>query len=207
MNRMGGGARVGLGVGFAVLASSLLYLWTVETTRANLHLWGPKDDYYNLLVRGFAKGHLFMDVKPDPALLALPIRERPGYAPFLLDASLYQDRYYLYFGIAPALVVYLPYFLLTGQGFPEAGAALLFALAGMVFSILWWNEARRRFFPHLGAVWGALSVFALSIGSGVLSTLRRPLFYEVAITSGFAFVMLSLWAFQRATDKNSLGLR
>jgi hypothetical protein len=190
--------RVAVAVGLAFTVSVLLYLWTVDTTKAGLRLWGEKRDYYNLLTRGLRKGHLYMDAAPDPALLALPPSDRPGNAPFMLDASLYRDRYYLYFGIVPAALLYLPYYAATGQGFPEAGAAVVFASAGLIFSVLWWNEVRRRYFPSLGGVWAAGSVLALSIGSSVLSTLRRPLFYEVAISAGYAFMMLSLWAFLRA---------
>jgi len=91
---------------FALAASVLFYAWTTSTTGYRLELRGAKQDYYNLLVRGFLKGHLYMDAAPDPALLALPPNERPGNAPFMLDASLYRDRYYLYFGVAPAVLAW-----------------------------------------------------------------------------------------------------
>ncbi len=198
MSFLGPRSRVALAVTLSLAASILFYFWTVESTHTGLKLEGAKRDYYNLLVQGFRKGHLYMDVAPDPALLALPAKERPGYAPFLLDASLYQNRYYLYFGVVPALALYLPYALLTGQGLPEAGAALIFASAGLIFSALWWLEARKRFFPSSGPLWAAISLLALSVGTAIPSTLRRPLFYEVAIAAGYAFTMLSLWAFLRA---------
>ncbi|HXQ82326.1 MAG TPA: hypothetical protein VN775_13495 [Opitutaceae bacterium] len=183
---------------FALAASVLFYAWTTSTTGYRLELRGAKQDYYNLLVRGFLKGHLYMDAAPDPALLALPPNERPGNAPFMLDASLYRDRYYLYFGVAPAVLLYLPYAVLTGQGLPEAGAALFFASAGLLFATLWWLEVRRRFFPGSGGAWTLVSILGIAIGSAVPSTLRRPIFYEVAITAGYAFMMMALWAFARA---------
>ena len=39
-------------VGLALALSVSLYLWTVESTKAGLHFWGQKQDYYNLLTRG-----------------------------------------------------------------------------------------------------------------------------------------------------------
>lgn len=182
----------------ALAASVLFYAWTVSTTGYRLEFLGPKRDYYNLLAQGFRKGHLYMDAAPDPALLALPPSERPGNAPYLLDASLYRDRYYIYFGVVPVVVLYLPYAALTGQGLPEAAAALFFASAGLVFATLWWFDARRRLFPGSGGAWAFASILGISIGSAVASTLRRPIFYEVAITAGYAFMMLSLWAIARA---------
>lgn len=188
----------GAAAAFALAVSVIFYTWTVSTTGYRLEFRGPKQDYYNLLAQGFRKGHLYMNAAPDPALLALPASERPGNAPFLLDASLYRGRYYLYFGVVPVVALYLPYAALTGQGLPEAGAALFFASAGLVFATLWWFEARGRLFPGSGAAWALVSILGIAIGSAVPSALRRPIFYEVAITAGYAFMMLALWAFTRA---------
>ena len=180
------------------LGVACFYFWTVESASANLNLSGQKGDYYNLLVDGFADGHLYMKADPDPRLLALPPAERPGNAPFKLDASLYQGRYYLYFGVSPVMLLYLPYVLLTGHDMPEALAAVIFMLAGFGFATVWWWEVRRRFFPHLGAVWVLLGVLAIGLCTAVPSTLRRPMFYEVAIGAGYAFTTLALWAVTRA---------
>src|SRR5271157_449715 len=182
----------------AAVGALAFMAWTVSTTGYRLEFRGPKQDYYNLLAQGFRKGHLYMDAAPDPALLALTPSERPGNAPYLLDASLYRDRYYIYFGVVPVVLLYLPYAALTGQGLPEAAAALFFASAGLVFATLWWFDARRRLFPGSGGAWAFASILGISIGSAVASTLRRPIFYEVAITAGYAFMMLSLWAIARA---------
>jgi len=187
-----------LAAALAFALSVLFYFWTISTSGYGLEFRGPKQDYYNLLVQGFRNGHLYMNAAPDPALLALPAKERPGNAPFMLDASLYRDRYYLYFGVVPAALLYLPYAALTGQSLPEAGAALFFAAAGLLFATLWWLDARRRFFPGSGAAWALVSILGIAIGSSVPSTLRRPIFYEVAITAGYAFMMLALWAYTRA---------
>ena len=186
----------------AVLAVALgvawFYYWTVQSAAADLRLRGQKNDYYNLLVDGFQEGHLYMKAEPDPRLLALPAAERPGGAPFMLDASLYEGRYYLYFGVTPVMVFALPYAILTGHDFPEALAAVIFMVAGFGLATAWWWEVRRRFFPQLGGGWFLLGVVALGFCTAVPSALRRPLFYEVAIGAGYAFSMAALWAVTRA---------
>ena len=181
-----------------ILAVAWFYLWTVKTASARLDLTGQKNDYYNLLVDGFLDGHLYMKADPDPQLLALAPAQRPGNAPFKLDASLYRDRYYLYFGVAPVVLLYVPYALLTGHDLPEAGAAVLFLVAALVLATAWWWEVRRRFFPSLHGFWFILGVVALGLCTAAPSTLRRPLFYEVAIGAGYAFSMTALWALSRA---------
>ena len=181
-----------------ILAVAWFYLWTVKSAAARLDLTGQKNDYYNLLVDGFLDGHLYMKADPDPQLLALAPAQRPGNAPFKLDASLYRDRYYLYFGVAPVVTLYVPYALLTGHDLPEAGAAVFFLLVAFVMATAWWWEVRRRFFPGLHGFWFVMGVVALGLCTAAPSTLRRPLFYEVAIGAGYAFSMVALWALSRA---------
>jgi hypothetical protein len=176
------------------------YFWTVQTTAEDIRISGPKRDYYNLLVDGFQRGKLWMEVEPDPALLQLAPDKRPGNAPYLLDASLYRDRYYLYFGVVPVVLLFWPFSVLTGHDLPVAVAALVLAMLALVVSWAWWREMRRRFFPQLAAGWDGLAVLAFGFCSVLPSTLRRPLFYEVAITAGWFFGALMLWALVRAVD-------
>jgi hypothetical protein len=185
-------------VGLVIVGVAWFYYWTVQTAAAELSMKGQKGDYYNLLIDGFSDGHLYMKRDPDPRLLALPAAERPGTAPFMLDASLYQGHYYLYFGVTPVMVLMLPYAVLTGQDFPEALAAVVMMLVGFCFATWWWWEVRRKFFPRLGAGWVVLGVVALGLCTAAPSALRRPLFYEVAIGAGYAFSMVALWAVSRA---------
>ncbi len=190
------------GLRVAVLLVAMLvawfYYWTVQSAAADLTLRGQKRDYYNLLIDGFEDGHPYMKEDPHPSLLALPPAERPGGAPFKLDASLFNGRYYLYFGVTPVMVLMLPYAVLTGHDFPEALAAVVMMLAGFGFATAWWWEVRKQFFPRLGATWTVLGVVALGCCTAAPSALRRPLFYEVAIGAGYAFSMLALWASSRA---------
>ena len=46
---------------------------------------------------------------------------------------LYKQRYYLYHGAAPALLLFAPWYLLTGHDLPENFAAFLLALGGYSF--------------------------------------------------------------------------
>jgi hypothetical protein len=190
-------------VALSVAVVAAFYVWTVTGTPGSFEFNTPKQDYYNLLVQGFQRGHLYMNAVPDQALLALPEGARSVHAPFLLDASLYHGHYYLYFGPVPALLLEWPYAALTGKGLPEAAAALVFALAGTGMAILIWLEIRRRLFPGVGAVWTGLAVLAIGLGTAVPSALRHPLFYEVATGAGFTFAMVELWAVLRARSSPS----
>lgn len=51
------------------------------------------------------------------------------------DTAYFEGKYYVYFGIAPVLFFYLPYYLITGQGFPTV-AGTVFCEALFVLGIV-----------------------------------------------------------------------
>ncbi len=171
----------------AVLAVATL-LWLARTNdswRTSFSFTGAKDDYYNLLVHGFQKGHLYMDSDPDPALFSTDpdMRRRAAY---LQDASLFNHRYYLYYGVVPAALLFLPYSVLTRGDLCTNAAVLLFVLAGFFFSFRAYRRAQRAYFPGIGPVLDALNVLLLAFAT--LGPLLVKCFgvYEVAVASGYA---------------------
>ena len=91
--------------------TAAFYFWTVapEKPRQLFSIEGA--NYYNLLSRGFLKGELSLDVPDDPILATLanpydPV-QRAGHG--LHDASYFQGKFYLYFGVTPALVLFVPF--------------------------------------------------------------------------------------------------
>jgi hypothetical protein len=177
----------------------VFYFWTASSTDDPFILRGPKHDYYNLLTTGFLSGHLYLAAKPDPGLSSPDPAVRAA-APALLDASLYHGHYYLYFGLTPLLLVFLPWRLLTGVGIPENLAAALLAAAGFLLAVALLARIRRRWFPAAGPVLWAAVVLAAGSCTLVPEALRHAMFYEVAITSAFAFAMLFFYASLRALE-------
>ena len=85
-----------------------------------LNWHGQTSEYYPLLTDAFLAGQTSLLVQPSAELLALPDPHDPvANARFRLhDASLYHGKYYLYFGPTPAIVLFLPYKVLTGSHLP-----------------------------------------------------------------------------------------
>jgi hypothetical protein len=68
-------------------------------------------DYYSELTKGISEGKLSFSVLPEPGLLKMenPYGEQAATSGLILqDASLYKERYYIYYGIAPVIFLYLP---------------------------------------------------------------------------------------------------
>lgn len=74
-------------------------------------------NYYSELTKGISEGLLGFSVLPDPELLSHenPYGEEAARLGLILqDASLYKDRYYLYYGLPPVLLLYFPILKIFG---------------------------------------------------------------------------------------------
>ncbi len=174
------------------------YFWTAATS-AGLPPFplgkGRYSDYYNLLLHGILKGHLYLDVPVDPEML----RSANPYDPkvwiphgWMMDSSFYHGHYYIYYGWVPLLVFMLPFRLLTG-GDLWLGTAGEIAVTSAFLGLVWlWLRIRRDYFPRSGSAILFASVLALGFATGLLSLARRPLMYEFAIGSGCFFAILML---------------
>jgi hypothetical protein len=154
--------------------------------------------HYEYLAEGVVHGHTYLPLEPAPQLLALKDPYDPAAnAPYRLwDASLYNGRYYLYFGPAP-LVLFVPWRIITGAALPQNLAAAALAALGLaaLARLLW--EVRLRHFPRLSG-WGLAAVTAVAFHASWLPvTLRRSGVWDVPVASATAFAWLSLYLLWR----------
>ena len=156
--------------------------------------------HYEYLAEGFLHGHTYLQLEPDPRLLQLKDPYDPdANKPYRLwDASLYQGRYYLYYGPAPAIVLMLPWRILTGLALPQRLAVGAFGAIGLAgLALLLW-EVRNRHFPRVSPVALAGIVIVAFNAAWLPVALRRPAFWEMPIVSAVAFLWWSiyfLWKF------------
>ena len=188
-----------------MLAAAVALFWFYTWTASGgwpFEMRGPHDGHYNLLARALARGQLHLTVEPHPALLEMSEPYEPGRnAPYRLhDASLYQGRYYLYFGVVPAVLLFVPWRLLGLGDFPQSLAAALFAWGGFLFSAL---LLRRLLRAHVGdrPRWmEGLAYLTLGLANVAPFILRMPYVYEVAIAGGYSFLAGAAWLFASAAD-------
>jgi hypothetical protein len=128
-------AARGLALAAVAFLVGYYYLWQARTATGPFAWRGDKNGYYNLLARGFLSGHLYTVVQPKAALLALPDPWDPRVPDELRwqDMVLYNGRYYLYFGAAPAALLLAPWRAVTGNDMPENFAVCILAFAGFLF--------------------------------------------------------------------------
>ncbi|MEY4582637.1 MAG: hypothetical protein RL701_7340, partial [Pseudomonadota bacterium] len=92
---------------FAWLAL-LTFYYTFVATAGTFVLTDWQTDYYDLMVSGWQKGHLYLTVEPLPSLLERKDPFNHDYSDdWLWDASLFKGRYYLYWGPVPGLCLWV----------------------------------------------------------------------------------------------------
>ena len=80
----------------------------------------PPVDSYGEITKALAKGHFFTDLEPSEELLQMEdpydyeAREQNGIE-YLLDYAYFDGKYYVYFGVVPSVIAFLPYYLITGK--------------------------------------------------------------------------------------------
>jgi hypothetical protein len=183
---------------YVLAALAALFVITVYVWFISVGLWTiwPKSTFtYDLLASAFLRGHVALDYKPNPALLALQNPYDPearGDIPVLWDASLYNGKYYLYFGPVPGLILAAAKVIFPRQ---IADQYLVFTfLCGLfVFNILlvisWWS----RFFQELPVWTVPLSILFVGLVCPIPWLLNRPAAYEAAIASSQLFFIGGLY--------------
>ena len=180
------------------------YEWGVRATGTEF-LWHHNDltGYYNYLTRGFTEGHLYLPVEPDPRLLALPDPLDPNAGndlPKLFDAVLYNRHYYLYHGVGPAVMLFLPWRLISGNDLPEGFALFVFGFGGYLFAagtlLLLLRKAGVEVKPWVLG----LMLLALAFCQSVPFLLSRVWVYEIAIGGGYFCVAAGLYFLARSLE-------
>ena len=144
------------------------------------------------LVDAFRAGQVSLLDKPSEELLAMEnpydwsARSALGVSA-KWDHLLFEGKYYSYYGIAPVLILFLPYNLLTGLYFPTPEAVLLFGVIGIIFLTLAILEFAKIFCKNVSGRIIIATVIIAQLSSGIWYCFCSPLFYEIAQASGFAF--------------------
>jgi hypothetical protein len=164
------------------------YLWTAGSS-------GPVTEYYNWLTDAFLAGQLSLLAEPSEELLNLPDPYNPSLNQQLRlhDAILYDNKYYIYWGPAPALTLFMPYYLIFGRNLPENIAAALFCFGGLMWSVLLLQFLAETYFTKRPFWMRFVAILCLSFSNVAPFILRRPAVYEVAISSGYFFLLGSLY--------------
>ncbi len=201
---------IALAIGFASL--SLNFQREDDPTVLNYRTVLQHQEYQKL-ARQLAEGKTWLPDEP-PAYLSemenpydLPQRQlleaTTGEA-FAWDTVFFNGRYYVYFGVAPVILMYLPYYLLTGADLSNLTAA---ALMAVLFVAALFVLVKKMMLRYAGGgsflSWLLLSTM-ICFGSGLIILVNYPGIYTVPILSAMAFSASGLALWYSALEKDGL---
>jgi hypothetical protein len=179
-----------------LLVSLLFYTWTGTTETANPFATGylaKREDPYNQLTDAFLRGHLSLTERPPAGLISLKDpydSAQNGYWSGLYhDLVLYKDRFYLTWGPTPVVTLLLPWRILHVGVMPVNVGVIIYCWLGLLFSIALLCLLVDRYLPRTSRWQLGMGAAALALGNVAPFLLRRPDVYELAISSGYCFMM------------------
>ena len=204
------------------LASSYLFMGSnlvgVATQSYNFGSWdghslvnayevgGDNAQQYAELARAMTHGQLYLDEEPPQWLqdMADPydkgvrdeLQKATGES-YLFDVAYHDGHYYVYFGVVPVLLFYLPFYLLTGANFPTAIGVLVAVIAFILGCSALLDRFARYHFKRVSLGLYLLLQIPLVGCCGVLYLLKFPTFYSLPIACGLAFSVWGLYFWMR----------
>ncbi|MBO4883118.1 MAG: hypothetical protein J5570_06395 [Lachnospiraceae bacterium] len=155
---------------------------------------------YELLARSLSQGHLYIDYDDiDPRLEELgnvydPYERSVSGVDFHSDHAYYKGRYYMYFGVVPAILLFLPYHILTGGDLTTYHATQIFAVFAILGLFLLFRKLVKKLFPSMNVILFISLATAFSFIS-VYFSIGTPALYCTATSSAVCMMVWSMYFF------------
>lgn len=189
--------------------------WDGASLVNTFEVGGDNAQQYAELARSIASGQLYLEEEPPEWLRdmdnpydkgARDEAQKATGEEYLFDVAFYQGHYYVYFGIIPVMLFYLPFYLLTGTAFPTAIGVLIACLLFICGASALLDRFARHHFERVTLGIYLLVQIAFVSGCGMLYLLKFPTFYSLPIACGLMFSVWGLyfWMCGRDARKRSL---
>lgn len=192
----GGGGVSDFILAILFIGAVLFYGWVITVGRFDR--FPPGKDYYGLLTQAFQHGQAHLLAEPELELLQLENPydyEQRKNVPHLWDITLYDGKYFLYWGPAPAVLGVI-FSSVTLQPVTDSGLVFALVVGTALFSVL----LLRRISIDAGLpawlYWGG--VVSLLVNIPLIWMLTRPKYYEVATAGGLCFMVMGFYFFHLA---------
>ena len=190
--------------------------WDGHSIVNTFEVGGDNAQQYAELAKAMAHGQLYLEEEPPQWLqdMADPYdkgardeAQKETGEPYLFDVAYHDGHYYVYFGVVPVVLFYLPFYLLTGANFPTAIGVLIACVAFVLGCSALLDRFARYHFKRVSLGLYLLLQIPLVTCCGILYLLKFPTFYSLPIMLGLAFSVWGLyfWMRGRASAARSTG--
>ena len=191
-----------------VATSSYNYgAWNGTSLVNTFEVGGDNAQQYAMLAQAMAKGQLYLEEEPPQWLKdmedpydkgARDEAQKETGEPYLFDVAYHDGHYYVYFGVVPVLLFYLPFYLLTGANFPTAIGVLVMALLFILGATALLDRFARYHFRSVSLGVYLLLQIPLVFCCGIMYLVKFPTFYSLPIMCGLAFSVWGLYCWMRS---------
>ena len=163
----------------------------------------PHHQQYKELAVSLTKGEVALDYVPEEGLVNAPnpydtIYLQANNIDYKADYAYYNGRYYVYFGIVPEALLYLPVHIITGGDLPNHYAVLAFFVIFVLSTFLLYHRLQLRYAP--AASWVSyLLISSFTVLSGTYAYIYFTAdLYSVPVMAAIAFTTLGLYFWMKA---------
>lgn len=180
--------------------------WDGRSIANSFEVGGDNAQQYAELAKSISEGRLYLEEEPPQWLQELDdpydksLRDeaqKESGEDYLFDVAYYDGHYYVYFGVVPVLLFYLPFYLITGSSFPTAIGVLIAILAFILGCSALLDRFARYHFKNVSLGVYLLVQIPLVFSCGILYLLKFPTFYSLPIACALAFSVWGLYFWMR----------
>ncbi len=197
---------------FLLISEIVFSWWAVNLNKAFQAVDTDGQRQFMLLAEALAQGQTHLLIEPPEALKNMEdpydTQERlivcTDDQEALWDTAYYKGHYYVYFGVGPVLVFYLPYYLITGQHVNTvmvvfANAVLIFIAAALLM-----KEIMERWFKDVPLSVYLILTAMVSWGSGLWYLVMNPDFYAVPLAFAMVLCLFGLYFWLHAISEDGI---
>ena len=198
-----------LGFTAILLAGAFFFVRINPACRQNLAVHHAQ---YQELAEALSEGKVSVG-DAEEALLAMKnpydtIALQAAGIGYRADYAYHNGKYYVYFGIVPVLLLYLPYYLLTGGALQNYVAVFVFFAGFIIAAAGFVYELMKRYFKEQPFYLWAVGTGMLVGSYSMFYLLIRPDLYHVPIVASAMFATGGLWLYLAGLNrpKKAVGL-
>lgn len=189
-----------------ILALGIAHPNTGISTKSHQH-------QYHWLAEAIMDGHFYLNDQPPQSLIDMEnpydrhLRDdvvRKNGDSYKWDTAYYNGKYYVYFGIVPELLFFLPTRLM-GIMIINKGPVIIMTMLAVIFGYLLIRELTRRWFKNTSyLLYLILSVIFVN-SAGIYLAIKVPDLYMIPISHAFAFSLMGLYLWLKALPYDENG--
>ena len=186
--------------------------WDGKSIVNSYEVGGDNAQQYADLARAIAHGQVYLEDEPPQWLKDMDTPYDKGARDeaqketgesYLFDVAFFNGHYYVYFGVVPVFIFYLPFYLLTGANFPTAIGVLIATIAFIVGITALLHRFAKYHFKQINLGVFILCQVAVVCCSGVLYLLKFPTFYSLPIACSLALCVWGIYFWMRGRSSRN----